>query len=112
MAEFTLSIKAHQVNFVREKLKLSKIIVARDRNQRNDGSPVRVAALVLVRQRPATANGILFITIVDETGTANLVAFSKLFDKYRKEIVRARLLMVEGKLQLEGQVTHVIVKHC
>ncbi len=108
----SLSLKAHPVSFVREKLNLSQVIAAQDLNQLNDGSPVRVAGLVLVRQRPGTASGILFMTIEDETGTANLVVFSKLFDKYRKEIVRARLLMVEGKLQREGEVTHVIVKHC
>ena len=78
----------------------------------SDGAVVKVAGLVLVRQRPGTASGICFITIEDETGIANLVVFKKLFDTYRKEIVRSKLLMVEGKLQREGEVTHVIVKRC
>ena len=73
---------------------------------------VKVAGLVLVRQRPGTAKGVCFITIEDETGFANLVVFENLFDKYRKEILQSRLLMVEGKLQREGEVIHVIVKHC
>ena len=73
---------------------------------------VKVAGLVLVRQRPGTASGICFITIEDETGFANLVIFQKLFDKYRKEILQSKLLMVEGKLQREGEVIHVIVKRC
>jgi len=77
-----------------------------------DGTLVRVAGLVLVRQRPGTATGICFITIEDETGTANLVVFKKLFDKSRKDIVRAKLLMVEGKIQREGEVTHVIAAAC
>jgi len=68
--------------------------------------------LVLVRQRPSTANGILFITLEDETGVANLVVFSKLFEQYRKEILSSRLLMVEGKVQIEGEVIHVVVKRC
>ena len=77
-----------------------------------DGAIVKVAGLVLVRQRPGTASGIVFITIEDETGIANLVVFKKTFDKYRKEILQARLLMVEGKLQVEGEVIHVVVKKC
>jgi error-prone DNA polymerase len=73
---------------------------------------VKVAGLILVRQRPGTASGICFITIEDETGCANLVVFEKLFDQYRKEILQSKLLMVEGKLQIEGEVIHVIVKRC
>jgi error-prone DNA polymerase len=73
---------------------------------------VKVAGLILVRQRPGTASGICFITLEDETGTANLVVFQKLFDQYRKEIIQSRLLMVEGQLQREGEVIHVIVKRC
>jgi error-prone DNA polymerase len=71
-----------------------------------------VAGLVTVRQRPGTAKGILFITIEDETGFSNLVVWEKIFENYRKEILQARLLMVEGKLQIEGEVIHVIVKRC
>ena len=52
------------------------------------------------------------MTIEDETGFANLVVFEKLFEKFRKEILQSRLIMVEGKLQKEGEVIHVIVKHC
>ena len=73
---------------------------------------VKVAGLVLVRQRPGTAKGICFMTIEDETGFANLVIFEKLFEKFRKEILQSRLIMVEGKLQIEGEVIHVIVKRC
>jgi error-prone DNA polymerase len=77
-----------------------------------DGESVKVAGLVLVRQRPGTATGICFITIEDETGTANLVVFQKLFDRDRKEIIQAKLLMVDGKVQREGEVIHVVVKRC
>jgi error-prone DNA polymerase len=77
-----------------------------------DGEWVKVAGLVLVRQRPGTAGGICFMTIEDETGFANLVIFESLFEKFRKEILQSRLIMVEGKLQIEGEVIHVIVRHC
>lgn len=66
----------------------------------------------MVRQRPGTAGGICFITIEDETGCTNLVVFENLFKEYRKEILQSQLLMVEGKLQVEGEVIHVIVSHC
>jgi error-prone DNA polymerase len=103
-----LSLKAHPVSFVREKLDLLKVTATGRLAQLKDGDPVKVTGLVTVRQRPGTAKGILFITIEDETGFANLVAFEKVFDKYRKEILQSRLLMVEGKLQVEGEVIHVI----
>jgi error-prone DNA polymerase len=65
---------------------------------------------VLVRQRPGTASGICFMTIEDETGHANVVIFEKLFEEFRKEILQSKLIMVEGKLQIEGEVIHVIAR--
>ena len=65
-----------------------------------------------MRQKPGTAKGICFITIEDETGSANLVVFPGIFQQFRKEILQSRLLMVEGKLQIEGEVIHVIVNTC
>jgi len=107
-----LSVKAHPVSFVREKLALCHVQPANDLNTLADGASIKVAGLVLVRQRPGTASGIVFITIEDETGIANLVVFRKVFDKYRKEIVGSRLLMVEGTVQREGEVIHVVAKRC
>ncbi|MEO7214447.1 error-prone DNA polymerase [Mucilaginibacter sp.] len=111
-ASTSLSLKAHPVSFVREKLNLLRILPTGQLDAISDGAPVRVAGLVLVRQRPGTAKGVCFITIEDETGFSNLVVFENMFDKYRKEILQARLLMVEGKLQREGEVVHVIVSRC
>ena len=108
----SLSLKAHPVSFVREKLNLLQVLTARDLEYIDDGAFVKVAGLVLVRQRPGTASGVCFITMEDETGCCNLVVFEKLFTHYRKEIVQSRLLMVEGKLQREGEVVHVVVQHC
>jgi error-prone DNA polymerase len=111
-AATALSLKAHPVSFVREKLKQLHILSTSELATAKDGQPVKVAGLVLVRQRPGTAGGICFMTIEDETGFANLVIFHTLFDKYRKEILQSRLIMVEGQLQIQGTVIHVIVKQC
>lgn len=111
-ASTSLSLKAHPVLFVREKLRSLNIYSTKQLDQIGNTFKVKVAGLVMVRQRPGTAGGVCFITIEDETGYANLVVFKGLFEKYRKEILHAKLLMVEGKLQREGDVTHVIVQKC
>lgn len=108
----SLSLKAHPVSFLRKQLKERQIASTAELSGLKDGAPVMVAGLVLVRQRPGTASGICFITIEDETGSANLVVFRQRFDHYRKEILQSRLLMVSGKLQREGEVIHVVVEQC
>jgi error-prone DNA polymerase len=107
-----LSLKAHPLSFARNKLNLLNVTTNQQLTECYDGQAVKAAGLVLVRQRPGTAKGVCFITIEDETGSANLVVFPDLFDKYRKEIVHCRLLMVEGKIQKEKEVIHVVVKRC
>jgi error-prone DNA polymerase len=111
-AATALSLKAHPVSFVREKLEQLHILSTKDLATANDGDFIKVAGLVLVRQRPGTAGGICFMTIEDETGVANLVIFQTLFEKFRKPILQSRLIMVMGKLQKEGEVIHVIVRSC
>jgi error-prone DNA polymerase len=111
-ASTSLSLKAHPVSFAREQLDLLRAVSASKLVDMKDGDPVKIAGIVLVRQRPETATGICFITIEDETGTSNLVVFKNLFDKFRKEILQSILLMVEGKLQREGEIIHVIVRRC
>jgi error-prone DNA polymerase len=111
-ATTSLSLKAHPVSFVRKQLDQLHVRSNASLEKAKNGDYVKVAGLILVRQRPGTASGICFITIEDETGTANLVVFQKLFDQYRKEIIQSRLLMVEGQLQREGEVIHVIAKRC
>jgi len=108
-AATSLSLKAHPVSFIREKLRQLYIVSTTALNDACDGDMVKVAGLVLVRQRPGTAKGVCFITIEDETGCANLVVFETMFNQFRKEILQSKLLMVEGKLQRQGEVTHVIV---
>ncbi|MEJ7558476.1 MAG: error-prone DNA polymerase [Pedobacter sp.] len=111
-ASTSLSLKAHPVSFAREKLQLLHVLSSQETQDSPDGKLLKVAGLVLVRQRPGTAGGVCFITIEDETGFSNLVVFQNLFEKFRKEILHSRLLMVEGKLQREGKVVHVIVQRC
>lgn len=109
-ASTSLSLKAHPVSFLREKLKLLHVKSTKELAEVKDGQMVKVAGLVLVRQRPGTAAGVCFITIEDETGFSNLVVWQSLFEKYRREILQSRLLMVEGKLQREGEVVHIIAQ--
>ncbi len=111
-AATALSLKAHPVSFVREKLEQLHVLSTKQLATLENGMHVKVAGLVLVRQRPGTAGGICFMTIEDESGFANLVIFKTLFETYRKEILQSRLIMVEGKLQIEGEVIHVIVTRC
>jgi error-prone DNA polymerase len=107
-----LSLKNHPVALVREKLDLLRTTPIAGLKHKKDGDPIKVAGLITVRQRPGTAKGILFMTLEDETGAANIVVWEKLFDTYRKEIIQSRLLMVEGKLQIEGEVIHVVAGRC
>lgn len=108
----SLSLKGHPVSLVREKLSLLHITAAKYLSQLKNGDRVKVSGLVLVRQRPGTASGVVFITIEDETGVANLVVFKKIFEQYRKEIIHATLLLAEGRVQIEGSVIHVMVEKC
>ncbi|WP_429381000.1 error-prone DNA polymerase [Mucilaginibacter sp. UYCu711] len=107
-----LSLKDHPVGLVRGALlKMGNVRVS-DLAQKKDGGQVCIAGLITVRQRPGTAKGVLFMTLEDETGSANLVVWQSLFDRYRKEIVQSRLLMVSGKLQIANGVTHLVVQRC
>ncbi len=111
-ATISLSLKAHPVSFVREKLQQLHILSTEELVTAKDGEKVKVAGLVLVRQRPGTAGGICFMTIEDETGNGNIVIFESLFEKYRRAVLESKLIMVEGKLQVEGEVIHVIASAC
>lgn len=111
-ASMGLSVKAHPVHFLREKLDKRHVVPAHKLPLVKNGMPVKVCGLVTVRQRPGTAKGVLFVTIEDETGFANLVVWAKTFVKYRREILQSKLLMVSGVVQIEGQVIHVVVKQC
>ena len=74
------------------------------------GALVCVAGLVLVRQRPGTAKGVIFVTLEDETGTANVVVWASIYEKYRRAVISGRLLRVTGRLQREAGVVHVVAE--
>jgi error-prone DNA polymerase len=111
-ASTSFSLKAHPVSLVREKLKRLKVLSAKETGFVKAGERIKVGGLVISRQRPGTAGGICFITLEDETGIVNLVVFESLFDDYRKEILGAKLLVVEGWVQRQEIVQHIIVKSC
>lgn len=111
-ATTSLSVKAHPVSFIRHTLQQLHVLPSADLAKAKNGDSVKVAGLVLVRQRPGTAGGVCFMTIEDECGFANLVIFEKLFETYRKAILQSKLILAEGKLQIEGEVIHVIVQKC
>ena len=71
---------------------------------------VSVAGLVLVRQRPGTAKGVIFATLEDETGISNLVIWSHVFERFRRIVLTARLLACRGRVQREGLVIHVVAE--
>jgi error-prone DNA polymerase len=109
-ARTDLSLKAHPMRFLREKLGLLKAVENRKLKELPNGTWVKVSGLVLMRQRPGTAKGVWFITLEDETGIANLVLFPNVVEQFRREMVQARVMMVDGKLQVEGIVIHVLVQ--
>jgi error-prone DNA polymerase len=111
-ASTSLSLKAHPISLLRPKLEPLGIVRSKDLYELANGMPVKVAGIVLVRQRPETAKGVCFMTLEDETGFANLVVFPNVFEQNRKAILQSRLIMVEGKLQREGDVVHVIATAC
>lgn len=107
-ATTALSLKAHPVSFARPQLDAINVVPAGKLNTLKNGMAVNVCGLVTVRQRPGTAKGVLFITIEDETGFANLVVWGTTYQHFRKVILQSRLLMVIGHVQIEGEVVHVI----
>jgi DNA polymerase III alpha subunit len=74
------------------------------------GARVAVAGLVLLRQRPGTAKGVIFLTLEDETGTVNVVVWAQVYERFRRAVIAGRLLRVTGKLQREAGVVHVVAE--
>lgn len=105
-----LSLKAHPVSFLRTTLAARNIIPTSALSQTVNGRSVAVAGLVLVRQRPGTASGVIFMTLEDETGIANIIVWPKMFERFRKIVMGARMVAVYGTLQSEQNVTHVIAR--
>ncbi|KPF84206.1 DNA polymerase [alpha proteobacterium AAP38] len=105
-----LSLKGHPVGFLRAELGHRGMVTCREAMESADGKWVEIAGLVLVRQQPGTASGVLFITVEDGTGAANLIVWKDRFEKYRREILGAQLMAAKGRVQREGEVVHLIVQ--
>lgn len=105
-----LSLKDHPVRLVRDHAGKNITPHAKLRDI-PENARVTVLGAVITRQRPATASGVVFITLEDETGAANLIVWRSTFEKYRTQVMQGRLLRVRGKVQREGRVIHVISEH-
>jgi error-prone DNA polymerase len=103
-----LSLRRHPVAFLREDLSRRGMIACGDLARTRDGLRVKVSGIVLVRQRPGSASGVLFITIEDETGVANLIVWPSVFERHQRLILSAVMLACHGRMQREGDVIHVI----
>ncbi len=106
-----LSLRRHPVSFLRQDMTARGIVSCADLATIRDGRRVTVAGIVLVRQRPGSARGVLFMTIEDETGHANLIVWASQFEAQRRLILSASMIGCRGKLQRESDVIHVIADH-
>jgi error-prone DNA polymerase len=106
----SLSLKAHPVGFFRGELDQRGAIAAAGLKTLRNGRRVSVGGLVLVRQRPGTAKGVVFLTLEDETGIANIVVWRDAFEANRRLVMGASFLLVQGKLQREGEVIHLVAE--
>ena len=104
----SLSLKAHPTSFMRARLVARGILRSDALPSVRNGERVTVAGLVLVRQRPGTAKGVIFMTLEDETGVANVIVWPKAFERLRAIVLGARFVAVTGKLQSEQGVIHIV----
>ena len=103
-----LTLRDHPLTFLRQDLRRRRIVTCDEAMNARDGRWVEAAGLVLVRQRPGSAKGVMFLTMEDETGTANVVIWVKVFEKFRRVLLGASMLAVRGRIQREGEVVHLV----
>ncbi len=106
-----LSLKAHPLSFLRKSMVKQGYVRTASLSDIGNGQMVKLAGIVLIRQRPGSAKGVCFITIEDETGVANLVVWPKMMEAFRKVIMRARIIDVRGMVQRSDDVIHVVAHH-
>ncbi|MCD7108227.1 error-prone DNA polymerase [Rhizobium sp. DKSPLA3] len=106
----SLSLKAHPVSFMREAFARDGVVASRGLSGLRPGRRVTVAGLVLVRQRPGSAKGVIFMTLEDETGVANIIVWKAVFETFRAVVMGARLVKVTGRLQSQNGVIHVVAE--
>ncbi|KKC24997.1 error-prone DNA polymerase [Sphingomonas sp. SRS2] len=105
-----LSLRAHPLAFLRDELKARKMITCEALRTTKDGRWIELAGIVLVRQKPGSAKGVMFITLEDETDVANLVVWTKVFEANRRTVLGASMMGVRGQVQREGEVIHIIAQ--
>lgn len=106
-----LSLRAHPLVFLRPELEQRGVVTCAELERVKDGGRVEVAGIILVRQKPGSAKGVLFVTIEDETGVANAIVWPAKFEAQRRTILSAAMIGVVGRVQKEGLVIHVIADH-
>ena len=106
-----LSLKAHPMSFLRASMTRQGYVPNRDLGRMRNGQSLKLAGIVLIRQRPGSAKGVCFITLEDETGVANLVVWPKVMTAFRKVIMQARIIDVTGVVQRSDDVIHVVAHH-
>ena len=104
-----LSLKGHPMQFLRARFASERVVTCAAASSARDRQRVRCAGVVLVRQRPGSAHGVVFMTLEDETGIANIVVWPKIMERFRKEVMGARLVLVEGVIQSSVEkVVHLV----
>ena len=105
-----LTLGRHPLALLRQRLVRMRLKTASELKAMPNGRPARTAGIVTCRQRPGTAQGVIFVTIEDETGYTNVVVWNDLVERQRKELLGSRLLGVEGYMQVEGEVVHLVAR--
>jgi error-prone DNA polymerase len=105
-----LSLKAHPMRFLRARVTAARIVACAALKTMHDGARVSVGGVILVRQRPGSAAGVVFMTIEDETGVANAVIWPKVLERERKVVMGARLVVVHGRVQRHEDIIHVVAE--
>ncbi|MBP1887042.1 DNA polymerase III alpha subunit [Ensifer mexicanus] len=105
-----LTLRAHPMSFLRQDLKAKRIVTCAEAMGERDGRWLWTAGLVLVRQRPGSAKGVMFLTLEDETGIVNAVVWPSLFERQRRVLMTASMMGIHGKIQREGEVVHLVAQ--
>jgi error-prone DNA polymerase len=105
-----LTLGRHPLALLRQRLTRMRLATASQLNCLANGRPARIAGIVTCRQRPSTAKGVVFVTLEDETGYVNVVVWRDLVEKQRRELLGSSLLGVEGEIQREGEVVHLVAR--
>jgi error-prone DNA polymerase len=109
-ASLSLTLRRHPLALLRDRLRKRSIKSATEVAGSRNGQLIRAAGIVTCRQRPATASGVIFVTLEDETGYVNLVVWNSVADRQRKELLGARLLGVYGEVQKQGSIVHIVAR--